>query len=70
VVEPQNLPMLRMAGFAEFGHQNSGTAVLEGTSGDTWNYSEGCIKEKQLEWSVWPLDRKPRNWSILPCRSG
>jgi hypothetical protein len=37
-----------MVGFAEFGPQNSGTTVLEGTSGGTWRDRGGCIEAKQL----------------------
>jgi hypothetical protein len=35
VVEPQNHPTLQIAGFAEFGPQNSEATVLEGNSGGT-----------------------------------
>jgi hypothetical protein len=45
---PQNHPALQMAGFAEFGPQNSTAAVPEGTSGGTWRDHEGCVKAKQL----------------------
>jgi hypothetical protein len=45
---PQNLPALHMAGFAQFGPQNSATVVLEGTGGVTWRDPRGCIKAKQL----------------------
>jgi hypothetical protein len=45
---PQNHPALRMAGFAEFGPQNSAMVVSERTSGDTWRDCEGCVKAKQL----------------------
>jgi transposase len=38
---PQNLPALRMAGFAEFWPQNSAAPVLERTGGDTWR-DRGC----------------------------
>jgi hypothetical protein len=34
--EPQNHPELQMAGFAEFGPQNSVAVVLEGAGGCTW----------------------------------
>jgi hypothetical protein len=37
-----------MAGFIEFDPQNSAAVILEGTSGDIWRHSEGCIKAKQL----------------------
>jgi hypothetical protein len=37
-----------MAGFAEFGPQNSTVAVPEGTGGGTWRHSEGCVKAKQI----------------------
>jgi hypothetical protein len=40
--------VLRIAGFAEFGPQNSAAAVSEGTGGDTWHHNEGCVKAKQL----------------------
>jgi hypothetical protein len=46
---PQNHPTLGMAGFAEFGPQNSTTMVPKGTGGDTWHHNnEGCVKAKQL----------------------
>jgi hypothetical protein len=45
---PQNHPALRMAGFAEFGHQNSAVTVLGGTSGSMWRDRRGCVKAKQL----------------------
>jgi hypothetical protein len=45
---PQNHPALRMAGFAEFGPQNSVALVLEGTGCDTWHDRGGCVKAKQL----------------------
>jgi hypothetical protein len=45
---PQNHPALRMAGFAEFGPQNSTVAVPEGTGGGTWHDRGGCVKAKQL----------------------
>jgi hypothetical protein len=48
VVWPQNHPTLRMAGFSEFGPQNSAAMVLVGISGGTWHRSEGCIKVNQL----------------------
>jgi hypothetical protein len=44
----QNHPALRMAGFAEFGPQNSAVAVPEGICGGTWHDRGGCIKAKQL----------------------
>jgi hypothetical protein len=44
----QNHPALRMAGFAEFGPQNSMVAVPEGTGGGTRHDRGGCIKAKQL----------------------
>ena len=37
-----------MAGFAEFGPQNSAVVVLEGTSGGTRRDRGGCVKAKQL----------------------
>jgi hypothetical protein len=37
-----------MAGFAEFGPQNSMATVPEGTGGGTWHHNEGCIKAKQI----------------------
>jgi hypothetical protein len=58
VVEPQNYPMLRIASLVEFVPQNSVAAVLEGTGGDTTN---GASRQSNFLWSVWPLDRKPRN---------
>jgi hypothetical protein len=45
---PQNHPALRMAGFAEFGPQNSAVAVLEGTGGGMRCDHGGCVKAKQL----------------------
>jgi hypothetical protein len=48
VVDTTNHPALEMAGFAEFGPQNSAMTVPERTSGGTWRHSEGCIKVKQL----------------------
>jgi hypothetical protein len=45
---PQNHPALRMAGFAEFGTQNSAVVVLGGTYGDMWRDRGGCVKAKQL----------------------
>ena len=46
--EPENHPVLRMAGFAEFGPQNSAVAVPEGTGGGTRRDRVGCVKAKQL----------------------
>jgi hypothetical protein len=46
--ESQNHPVLRMAGFAEFGPQNSAVAVPKGTGGGTRHVRGGCIKAKQL----------------------
>jgi hypothetical protein len=37
-----------MAGFAEFGAQNSVMAVPEGTGGGTWRDRGECVKAKQL----------------------
>ena len=48
MVEPQNHLALRMAGFTEFGPQNSATAVPEGTGGGTSCHSEGCVNAKHL----------------------
>jgi hypothetical protein len=48
VVEPENPPYSRMAGFAEFGPQNLAEAVPEGIGGGMWRHSEGCIEVKQL----------------------
>jgi hypothetical protein len=45
---PQNHPALWMPGFAEFGPQNSATAVPEGTGGGMWCDHRGCVKVKQL----------------------
>jgi hypothetical protein len=45
---PGNHTALRMAGFAEFGPQNSAAEVLEGTGGDTWRDRGGCVKAKRL----------------------
>ena len=44
----QNHPALRMAGFAEFGPQNSAVAVPEGTGGGMRCDHGGCVKAKQL----------------------
>jgi hypothetical protein len=45
---PQNHPAVHMAGFAEFGAQNSVMAVPEGTGGGTWRDRGECVKAKQL----------------------
>jgi hypothetical protein len=45
---PQNHPALCMAGFTEFGSQNSTVAVPEGTGGGTWHDHGGYVKAKQL----------------------
>jgi hypothetical protein len=45
---PQNHPALWMAGFVEFGPQNSVEAVPVGTGGVTWCDPGGCVKAKQL----------------------
>jgi hypothetical protein len=45
---PQNHPTLQMAGFVEFGPQNSTTVVSEGTDGGTWRDRGGCVEAKQL----------------------
>jgi hypothetical protein len=37
-----------MAGFAEFGPQNSAVAVPEGTGGGTLRDRGGCVNSKQL----------------------
>jgi hypothetical protein len=37
-----------MAGFTEFGPQNSSAAVPEGTDGGMWHDRGGCVKVKQL----------------------
>jgi hypothetical protein len=37
-----------MAGFADFGPQNSAVVVSEGTDGYTWRDCGGCVKAKQL----------------------
>jgi hypothetical protein len=37
-----------MAGFAEFGPQNSVAVVPVEISGGTWHHNEGCVKAKQL----------------------
>jgi hypothetical protein len=41
-----------MAGFGEFGPQNSTTVVPKRTGGGMWHHNEGCVKAKQLhgEW--------------------
>jgi hypothetical protein len=44
----QNHPALWMAGFAEFGPQNSAETVPEGIGGGTRHDRGGCIKVKQL----------------------
>jgi hypothetical protein len=44
----QNHPALRMAGFAEFGPQNSAVAVLGGIGDGTRHDRGGCINAKQL----------------------
>jgi hypothetical protein len=61
VVEPQNHPALWMVGFAEFGPQNTATAVLEAIDGSTWRHSEGCIKAKQLRVERVPVKSKSRS---------
>jgi hypothetical protein len=45
---PQNHPVLWMAGFAEFGPQNSSPAVPKGTGDGTWRDRGRCVKAKQL----------------------
>jgi hypothetical protein len=45
---PQNHLALWMAGFAEFGPQNSAVVVPEGTGGGTRRDRGGCVKAKQL----------------------
>jgi hypothetical protein len=45
---PQNHPVLWMAGFVEFGPQNSTVAVPKGTGGGTRCDCGGCVKVKQL----------------------
>jgi hypothetical protein len=55
-----------MAGFADFGPQNSTVAVPEGTGGGTRRDRGGCVKAKQLRVKTWPSDRKPRSQSISP----
>jgi hypothetical protein len=45
---PQNHLALQMAGFADFGPQNSAVVVSEGTDGYTWRDCGGCVKAKQL----------------------
>jgi hypothetical protein len=45
---PQNHSALRMAGFAEFGPQNSVAVVPEGTGDGTWHDCRACVKAKQL----------------------
>ena len=42
----QNHPVLQIAGFAEFGPQNSAVVVPEGTDGGTRHDRGGCIKAK------------------------
>jgi hypothetical protein len=37
-----------MAGFAEFGPQNSAVSVPTGIRGITWHHREECVKAKQL----------------------
>jgi hypothetical protein len=37
-----------MAGFAEFGTQNSVAVLPEGTNGGTWRDHGGCVKVQQL----------------------
>jgi hypothetical protein len=44
----QNHPALRMAGFAEFGPQNSVVVVPEGNGGGTRRDRGGCVKAKHL----------------------
>ena len=44
----QNHPVLQIAGFAEFGPQNSAETVPEGIGGGTRHDRGGCIKVKQL----------------------
>jgi hypothetical protein len=48
VVEPENHSALRMAGFAEFGPQNSVVAIPQGTGDGMWRHNKGCIKAKQF----------------------
>jgi hypothetical protein len=44
VVWSSNHPVLQMAGFAEFGPQNSVMGVPKGTSGGTWRHSKGALR--------------------------
>jgi hypothetical protein len=40
--------VLLMAGFAEFGPQNSVATIPKGIGGSTWHHNGGCFKVKQL----------------------
>jgi hypothetical protein len=54
-----------MAGFAEFGPQNSAMVVLVGIGAAHGITAKGASTRSNFVWSVWLSDGKPRSWSIL-----
>jgi hypothetical protein len=55
-----------MAGFAEFGTQNSAVEVSEGTGDGTRRDRGGCVKAKQIRVKDVAVREKPRSLSISP----
>jgi hypothetical protein len=57
---PQNHPAPWMAGFAEFGPQNSVAVVPEGTGGGTWHHNKAT--------SCGARDHRIKNLGVGPFR--
>jgi hypothetical protein len=70
VVESQNHPALRMAGFTEFGPQNSVVQFWRETKAARGAIVKGASRRSNFVWIMWLSDTYFRSWSILPQLSG
>jgi hypothetical protein len=63
VVEPQNH---LVAGFVKFGPQNSVVRFWQESKEAHGVVTKVASRQSNFVWSVWPSNKNPRSWSILP----
>jgi hypothetical protein len=61
VVEPQNLPTLRMALFTEFGPQNSAVRFRQESETARGVIVKGVSSKRNFVWSAWASDAYSRS---------
>jgi hypothetical protein len=61
VVEPQNLPTLRMARFTEFGPQNLAVKFRQESEAARCVIVKGVSSRRNIVWSAWASDAYSRS---------